>query len=335
MRKLVAAERYMSRALELAISADLVRDTNPIVGTVIVDDAGNIVGEGFHNGSGSAHAEVVAIAQAGEKAKGATLYCTLEPCNAQGKTGPCAQAIIAAGISKVIIAQRDPNVAMAGGAQTLINAGITVDFDVMTDQARELNASWNFAHENHRPWVIWKTATSLDGFISAADGTSQWITGEPARERVQEIRASVGAIVTGSGTVLADDPLLTVRSLSETDQPLRVIVGDREIPQDAKIFAGPKPAIRIKGDLGEVIKALWQEHGIHKVLVEAGAAMAHSLWTADLVDEVYWFQAPVLMGAGTPAIGSFGVNTLANAPRFPQYQLDRVGLDLLIHFKTR
>ena len=113
----MAAERYMSRALELAISADLARDTNPIVGAVIVDDAGNIVGEGFHNGSGSAHAEVVAIAQAGEKAKGATLYCTLEPCNAQGKTGPCAQAIIAAGISKVIIAQRDPNVAMAGGAR--------------------------------------------------------------------------------------------------------------------------------------------------------------------------------------------------------------------------
>lgn len=335
MRKLVAPEHYMSRALELAISADLARDTNPIVGAVIVDDAGNIVGEGFHNGSGSAHAEIAAIAQAGEKAKGATLYCTLEPCNSQGKTGPCAQAIISAGISKVIIAQREPNAVMAGGAQTLIDGGITIDFDVMTDQALELNASWNFAQENNRPWVIWKTATSLDGFISAADGTSQWITSEPARERVQEIRATVGAIVTGSGTVLADDPLLTVRSLSAEDQPLRVIVGDREIPQDAKIFVGPKPAIRIKGELCEVIKTLWQEHGIHKVLVEAGATIAHSLWADDLVDEVYWFQAPVLIGAGTPAIGSFGVNTLANAPRFPEYQLNRVGLDLLIHFKTR
>jgi diaminohydroxyphosphoribosylaminopyrimidine deaminase/5-amino-6-(5-phosphoribosylamino)uracil reductase len=123
--------------------------------------------------------------------------------------------------------------------------------------------------------------------------------------------------------------------LSADDQPLRVIVGDREIPESAKIFTGPKPAIRIKGDLNEVIRLLWQEHGIHKVLVEAGAAIAHSLWAADLVDEVYWFQAPVLIGSGTPAIGSFGVNTLANAPRFPQYQLDRVGLDLLIHFKTR
>jgi len=331
----VAPEDYMSRALELAINADLARDTNPIVGAVIVDAAGKIVGQGFHNGSGTAHAEVVAIADAGEKAKGATLYCTLEPCNAQGKTGPCAQAIISAGILRVVVAQRDPNVAMSGGAQTLIAAGIAVEFDVMSEQARELNASWNFAHETNRPWVIWKTATSLDGFISAVDGTSQWITGEPARERVQEIRASVGAIVTGSGTVLADDPLLTVRSLSEENQPLRVIVGDREIPKDAKVFTGPKPAIRIKGDLSEVISALWQEHGIHKVLVEAGAAIAHSIWTADLVDEIYWFQAPVLIGDGTPAIGPFGVNTLANAPRFPQYQLDRVGLDLLIHFKTR
>jgi diaminohydroxyphosphoribosylaminopyrimidine deaminase/5-amino-6-(5-phosphoribosylamino)uracil reductase len=325
----------MSRAIELAKSADLARDTNPVVGAVVIDSAGNIVGEGFHNGSGSAHAEVVAISQGGDKLKGATLYCTLEPCNAQGKTGPCVQAIIAAGIVKVVIAQQDPNFAMSGGAQTLITAGITVEFDVMAQQARELNASWNFAQENNRPWVIWKTATSLDGFISATDGTSRWITGEPARERVQEIRATVGAIVTGTGTVLADDPLLTVRSLRAEDQPLRVIVGDREIPKTAKIFTGPQPAIRINGDLSEVITALWQEHKIHKVLVEAGSAIAHSLWSAQLVDEVYWFQAPIIMGAGTPAVGSFGVNTLATAPRFPEYQLDRVGLDLLIHFKTR
>ena len=325
----------MSRAIELAKRADLARDTNPVVGAVIVDSAGKIVGEGFHNGSGTAHAEVVAIANAGDKAKGATLYCTLEPCNAQGKTGPCAQAIIAAGIAKVIIAQHDPNVAMSGGAQTLIAAGISVEFDVMQEQARDLNTTWNFAHENDRPWVIWKTATSLDGFINATDGTSQWITGEPARECVQEIRATVGAIVTGTGTVLADDPLLTVRSLRPEDQPLRVIVGDRKIPKTAKIFTGPQPAIRINGDLSEVITALWQEHKIHKVLVEAGSAIAHSLWSAQLVDEVYWFQAPLLIGAGTPAIGPFGVNNLADAPRFPEYQLDRVGLDLLIHFKTR
>ncbi len=335
MRSLVAHEIFMSRAIELARSADLARDTNPTVGSVIVDAAGNIVGEGFHNGSGTAHAEVVAINQAGDKAKGATLYCTLEPCNAQGKTRPCAQAIINAGISTVVIAQRDPHVAMSGGIQTLIAAGITVEVEVLRDQARELNASWNFAQENNRPWVIWKTATSLDGFIAASDGTSQWITGEPARERVQEIRATVGAIVTGTGTVLADDPLLTVRSLSEVNQPLRVIVGDREIPMDAKIFTGAKPAIRIAGELSEVITSLWQEHGVHKVLVEAGSAIAQSLWSADLVDEVYWFQAAVLIGAGTPAIGSFGANTLANAPRFPLYQLNRVGLDLLVHFTTR
>ena len=183
--------------------------------------------------------------------------------------------------------------------------------------------------------MIWKTATTLDGFVAAGDGTSKWITGEPARERVQGIRASVGAILTGTGTVLADDPLLTVRALPDAQQPLRVIVGDRDLPASAQIFSGATPAIRMAGDLAKVITELWQLHGVHKVLVEAGSHVSQSLWSANLVDEVYWFQAPVILGSGKPAIGSFGVNTLANASRFPEYQVDRVGLDLLVHFTTR
>jgi len=320
----MSSDTFMSRAIELAGKVDLSRDVNPRVGAVIVDAAGNIVGEGWHEGSGTAHAEVMAIAQAGSKAAGATLYCTLEPCNAQGKTGPCAQAVIAAGITKVVIAQTDPHQAMSGGVKTLQDAGIEA-----------LNPSWNFAQQNNRPWVIWKTATTLDGFVAAEDGTSKWITGEPARERVQEIRASVGAILTGTGTVLADDPLLTVRSLPADKQPLRVIVGDREVPADSQILAGEKPAIRMAGDLSKVITELWQTHGVHSVLVEAGSHVSQSLWSANLVDEVYWFQAPVILGSGKPAIGNFGVNTLANASRFPEYQVDRVGLDLLVHFTTR
>jgi diaminohydroxyphosphoribosylaminopyrimidine deaminase/5-amino-6-(5-phosphoribosylamino)uracil reductase len=325
----------MSRAIELASKVDLSRDINPTVGAVIVDASGTIVGEGWHNGSGTVHAEIMAIAQAGSKAVGATLYCTLEPCNAQGKTGPCAQAVIAAGITKVVIAQADPHRAMSGGVKTLQAAGIEVEVGLLQDSAIDLNASWNFAQENNRPWVIWKTATTLDGFVAAEDGSSKWITGEPARERVQEIRASVGAILTGTGTVLADDPLLTVRALPNDQQPLRVIVGDRELPANSQIFTGANPAIRMPGDLSKVIAELWQEHGVHKVLVEAGSHVSQSLWSANLVDEVYWFQAPMILGSGKPAIGSFGVNTLANASRFPEYQVDRVGLDLLVHFTTR
>ena len=330
----MSSDTYMSRAIELASKVELSRDINPRVGAVIVDANGNVVGEGWHEGSGTAHAEVMAIAQAGSKAAGATLYCTLEPCNAQGKTGPCVKAVIAAGITKVVIGQTDPHQAMSGGVKTLQDAGIEVEVGVQEDSASALNASWNFAQQSNRPWVVWKTATTLDGFVAAEDGTSKWITGEPARERVQEIRASVGAILTGTGTVLADDPLLTVRSLPADKQPLRVIVGDRELPVDSQIFAGEKPAIRMAGDLANVISELWQSHGVHKVLVEAGSHVSQSLWSANLVDEVYWFQAPVILGSGMPAIGNFGVNTLANASRFPEYQVDRVGLDLLVHFIT-
>lgn len=328
-------DTFMSHAIELASKVDLSRDVNPRVGAVIVDGTGNIVGEGRHNGSGYEHAEVVSIAQAGAKTVGATLYCTLEPCNAQGKTGPCVQSVISAGITKVVIGQPDPHVAMSGGIKTLQAAGIEVEVGVMQDAAVALNTSWNFAQNHNRPWVVWKTATTLDGFVAAKDGSSKWITGEPARERVQEIRASVGAILTGTGTVLADDPLLTVRSLPSDAQPLRVVVGDRDLPANAEIFTGDKPAIRMSGDLAKVISELWQVHGIHRVLVEAGSHVSQSLWSANLVDEVYWFQAPMILGSGKPAIGNFGANTLANASRFPEYQLDRVGLDLLVHFTTR
>jgi len=329
------SDTFMSRAIELAYQVDLSRDINPRVGAVIVDATGTIVGEGWHEGSGTAHAEVMAIAQAGSKAVGATLYCTLEPCNAQGKTGPCAQAVISAGITKVVIGQVDPHHAMSGGVKTLQTAGIEVEVGQLQDASTALNTSWNFAQQNNRPWVIWKTATTLDGFVAAEDGTSKWITGEPARERVQEIRASVGAILTGTGTVLADDPLLTVRALPADKQPLRVIVGDRELPAESQIFTSEKPAIRMAGDLSTVITELWQVHGVHSVLIEAGSHVSQSLWSANLVDEVYWFQAPMILGSGKPAIGNFGVNSLANASRFPEYQVDRVGLDLLVHFTTR
>ncbi len=328
-------ESIMVRAIDLAESVELPRDCNPRVGAVVVSLAGEIVGEGFHQGSGTAHAEIVALLQAGEQARDATLYCTLEPCNAQGKTGPCTQAIIDAGIANVVIGQHDPNAKMAGGELTLQTAGIRVDSGVLESSARDLNLSWTFAQENNRPWVVWKTATTLDGFVAATDGSSKWITGEPARAQVQEIRKSVGAVITGTGTVLADNPLLTVRELPESEQPLRVVVGDRELGNDLQIFQGSNPGIRMPGDIKDVIASIWQDHGIHRVLVEAGPHLSKSVWQADLVDEVYWFQAPTILGAGRLAIGDIGISELAKARQFSQYQVDRVGLDLLIHFTTR
>ena len=328
-------ELRMKRAIELAQSVDLSRDVNPHVGAVVVSASGEIVGEGFHRGSGTLHAEVDALHNAGDQAQGATVYVTLEPCNGTGRQGPCVQALIEAGVATVVFGQQDPNDAMAGGAQALRDAGIDVVGGVLADECRALNATWTFAHTNGRPWVKWKTATTLDGFIAAVDGTSKWITGEPARAEVQNIRRSVGAIVTGTGTVLADNPLMTVRDLPDDQQPLRVIVGAREIPTNFHIMAGTHPAIIVNDELSVVLSNLWLERKIHSVLIEAGSSLATSAWSAGLVDEVFWFQAPVIMGTGIPALANIGVSAMAEARRFTELDVNRVGLDLLIHFTTR
>ena len=328
-------ELHMKRAIELARSVDLARDVNPHVGAVVVSADGRIIGEGFHRGSGTQHAEVVALENAGAGAQGSTVYVTLEPCNGTGRQGPCTQVLIDAGVARVVFGQQDPNDAMAGGAAALRAAGIDVVAGVLISECRELNATWTFAHTNGRPWVKWKTATTLDGFIAATDGTSKWITGEPARAEVQNIRRSVGAIVTGTGTVLADNPAMTVRDLSAEQQPLRVIVGARAIPADYQIMQGTHPAITVNEDLPDVLAGLWLNHKIHSVLVEAGSALSTSAWASGLVDEVFWFQAPVIMGTGIPALADIGVSAMVEARRFTELDVNRVGLDLLIHFTTR
>lgn len=327
-------EQYMARALELAASVDLARDVNPRVGAVIVSADGLVVGEGWHRGSGTDHAEVVALSLAGESARGATLYTTLEPCNATGKRPPCVDAIVAAGVACVVIAQSDPNIDMSGGAAGLRNAGVQVIHDVLASEATELNASWTFAHTHQRPWVIWKTATTLDGFISIEGAESPWITSEPSREMVQTIRASVGAVVTGTGTVMADNPMLTVRSRDEHRQPHRVVVGRRPIDPHANVLQGEHPALLISDDISDVLRALWTDHGIHKVLIEAGASLSTSVWRSGLVDEVYWFQAPTIAGAGTKVLGDIGVETVEDIQRFSQISVNRVGLDVVSHFST-
>ena len=325
----------MARAIELATAVNLARDVNPHVGAVIVSSENEIIGEGFHRGSGNDHAEAVAITQAGSQSHGATLYTTLEPCNATGKRPPCVDGIISAGISHVVIAQKDPHQAMAGGAKRLRDAGIEVTEGVLVHEATALNSSWTFAHLHQRPWVIWKTATTIDGFISIKGADTPWITCDESREMVQRIRATVGAIITGTGTVMADNPRLTVRALHDDDQPMRVVVGHRPIDPHANVLQGSHPALLKSEDIQDVIVSLWTEHGIHKVLVEAGAGLSTSLWHTDLIDEVYWFQAPTIAGAGIRVLGDIGVNTVEDIRWFSQIEVNRVGLDVVSHFTTK
>ena len=328
-------EQFMAQAIALAEQVDLSRDKNPRVGALVISAAGEVLGGGAHLGSGSDHAEVVALAHAGDLARGATVYSTLEPCAGTGQRPPCVQALIDAGVARVVFGQRDPNVAMSDGAKILQDSGIEVIADVMTDECTALNPSWTFAHEQGRPWVIWKTATTLDGFIAAADGTSKWITGEESREFVQRIRGTVGAIVTGTGTVLADDPHLTVRGLPTDQQPLRVVVGNRNIPDDANVLKADARTVQTSDDISEVISHLWKDHSMHRILVEAGSCLSTNLWRAGLVDEVYWFQAPVIAGDGIKALADIGVQTMSDVLRFSQTDVNRVGLDVVVHFTTR
>jgi diaminohydroxyphosphoribosylaminopyrimidine deaminase/5-amino-6-(5-phosphoribosylamino)uracil reductase len=326
-------QELMSQAIVQAQLASLNQDMNPHVGAILVNEKNEVVATGFHRGSGTAHAEVDALSKVADTT-GLTLYTTMEPCNAVGKQGPCSHAIVAAGIKKVVIGQPDLNPTMLGGAHYLTEHGVEVTSGVLSDECAKLNESWNFAITNNRPWVIWKIATSLDAYIAAADGTSKWITDQPARSAVQDLRATVGAIVTGTGTALADDPELTVRNVELANQPLRVVLGNRQLPKTAKLLLGDNPAIQISQDASTALTQLWTKFGVHKVLVEAGPGLSKSLWQAGLVDEVYWFQAPLILGSGIHAIGDFGISTLDAGRRFSDYAVNRVGLDLLIHFRT-
>ena len=324
----------MQLAIDQAKLFNAAQDVNPRVGAVLVNSQGEVVATGFHRGSGSEHAEIAALNKFPGDKSDLTLFCTLEPCNATGKKGPCAQAIAQSGIKKVVIGQTDLNPIMSGGANYLRKQGIEVIDKVLDNECAELNSSWNFAQQNNRPWVVWKIATSLDGFIAAKDGSSQWITSVESRSDVQKLRSTVGAIITGTGTVLADDPALTVREFEIAKQPLRVVVGSRSIPETAKLAMGDQPALQIKRDISEVLTKLWTDFGIHRVLVEAGPGLAKSLWQANLINEVYWYQAPLILGSGQSAIGDFGITNLAQGLRFSQYEVNRVGLDVLIHFLT-
>ncbi|HWJ09510.1 MAG TPA: bifunctional diaminohydroxyphosphoribosylaminopyrimidine deaminase/5-amino-6-(5-phosphoribosylamino)uracil reductase RibD, partial [Nocardioides sp.] len=208
----------MRRALALAASPGVPLHPNPRVGCVLLADDGTVVGEGFHHGAGTPHAEVEALRVAGDRARGATAVVTLEPCNHTGRTGPCAQALIAAGVRRVVIAQADPNPLASGGKETLEAAGIDVEAGLLADEAEEVNRAWSFAHRNGRPFVTWKFAATLDGRSAAADGTSRWVSSRAARLDTHRLRGECDVMVVGTNTVEVDDPELTVRD--EVDEPL-------------------------------------------------------------------------------------------------------------------
>lgn len=309
---------------------------NPAVGAVILDTRGHVVGIGATTPPGGPHAEAVALRQAGEAARGGTAVVTLEPCAHTGRTGPCATALRAAGVAAVHFAVADPNPTAAGGGEILRAAGVQVTAGLLADEAEAgpLGA-WLFRQRHGRPRVTLKLAASLDGRSAAADGTSQWITGPIARERVHEERTRIDAIIVGTGTVLADDPSLTARhpdgSLRE-HQPLRVVVGRREIPSGARILDGAAETVHARThDLAEVLAGLGDR--ACEVQVEGGPLLAGRFLAAGLVDRVQMYQAPVILGAGKAAMENAGIGTIAAALRWRRTSIEVLGPDVLMTFE--
>lgn len=328
-----SASAWMRRALQLAAAGPW-PDPNPRVGCVVVAPDGTVVGEGFHRGAGTPHAEAEALGAAGLAARGATAYVTLEPCSHRGRTGPCADALVEAGVARVVFAQSDPNPDAAGGAERLHAAGLHVTGGVLADEAGALNDRWARTVALGRPLVTWKLATTLDGRSAAADGTSQWITDEVARADVHRLRATRDAVLVGTGTVLADDPRLTVRlpdgSLAPR-QPLRAVMGLREVPAGARVDDAPGTVVRLTTrNPGEALDRLWHR-GVRDVWLEGGPTLAAAFLRAGLVDDVYAYVAPTLLGAGRAAVDDLGIGTLADARRLELADAAVVGGAVRIH----
>lgn len=324
-----AAHPKMARALELAEDDDAPYGENPRVGCVIADVNGVIVGEGFHRGAGTPHAEVVALEQAGQRARGGSAYVTLEPCNHAGRTGPCTTALIDAGVSRVIYGQSDPNPKAAGGAQVLKDAGIEVLGNVLSDEASAINREWSFAVTNGRPFVTLKMAVSLDGRVANPDGSRRSISGSESRRDVAELRSRVQAILIGARTAVVDDPSLTARYPDGTlmsTQPLRVVVGMRELFSGLTLFNEDAPTLVLATHDPSVVMSELAQRNIRHVLIEGGPTVASSFLNADLVDEVLWYCAPTMIGEGPLALGeNSGV-----AREFNIARVQTIGEDLKI-----
>ena len=291
----------MQRAIALAEKGLGKTAPNPIVGAVIIDAAGEVVGEGFHDRVNSPdHAEVVAIKAAGNNAVGATIVVSLEPCNHTGSTGPCVQAIIAAGITTVVLAVSDPNQKAAGGADALRAAGITVIEGVLQEEAAFSNRAWLMKIKKNRPFFTWKVAATLDGKVAAADGTSKWITNETSRADVQVLRRQADAILVGTNTVITDDPHLIPRGYfpGYGANPIRVVCGEQALPADAQVFDDAAQTLLVKSKDLDVLVEKLNELGVNHVFVEAGPTLGSAMLDGCLLDELIMYQAPSLLGTG-------------------------------------
>jgi len=347
---------HMRRALVLAARGLFTTTPNPRVGCVIVS-GDRVIGEGWHERAGEAHAEVRALADVGargDSACGAAMYVTLEPCNHHGRTPPCTEALLAAGLARVVVAMRDPNPLAAHGAERLATAGVAVEHGLFEDEARELNVGWIKRMQVGRPWVRVKIAASLDGRTALDNGASQWITGPAARADGHRWRARACAILTGIGTVQQDDPRLTVREVETPRQPLKIIV-DRhgELPAGARVLESGEvlvvsaeapsrswptrvESVVLRGPDGRVdlerMLVLLAERGINEVHVEAGAKLNGALLAAGLVDEWLLYLAPCVLG--DPARGMFALpkplSALAERIPLSIRSVDRIGEDLRI-----
>ena len=346
----------MRRAIVLAAEALGRTNPNPAVGAVIIDASGAVVGEGATRPAGGAHAEVEAIRAAGPGARDAVLVVTLEPCRHVGRTGACTEAILAAGLRRVVYALADPHDVAAGGGEILNAAGVDVEGGLLADEAAADLRPWLVAVRRRRPYVTWKYAATLDGRTAAADGTSRWITGEDARRDVHRLRALSDAVVVGVGTVLADDTALTVRDWPAERQPLRVVVdGQGRTPVSARILDEAAPTVvavgadadaeRVKAlrstsaevielprrdgrvDLRALLATLYEREAL-QILVEGGATLAGSFVRERLVDRVVGYYAPVLLGAGPPVLADAGVPTLAAAVRLAPDEVRQIGSDV-------
>lgn len=326
-----AAERSaMDRALQLARRGP--RGVNPQVGAVLLSPDGTVLAEGWHHGAGTPHAEVDALSKlAPGEARGATAVVTLEPCNHTGRTGPCAVALIEAGIARVVYALDDPGAASGGGAERLRAAGVDVDAGEQAAAAHALIDGWLTAQHLGRPQVTVKWAQSLDGRAAAADGSSQWITGPAARADVHRRRAEADAIAVGTGTVLADDPALTARDGDDLlpHQPIPVVIGSRPAPADAAVHRHPHtPLFFDTHDLHAVVADL-HARGVQSLFVEGGPTLASAFIEAGLADRVLAYLAPVLLGGDRLALTDIGVASIAEARRLTVEEWVPLGPDLL------
>ena len=322
----------MRRAIDASAEVLGATSPNPPVGAVVLDAGGQVAGVGATSPAGGPHAEVLALRAAGDRARGGTVVVTLEPCAHHGRTPPCTDALRRAGVARVVVGVPDPNPVAAGGADVLAAAGVDVTVGTTAEQvAHGPLRAWLHRQRTGRPFVTWKYAATLDGRSAAADGTSRWITSPEAREQVHRLRAGVDAVLVGTGTVLADDPALTVRlpgRSPDAGQPLPVVVGTRPVPPGARLRDRPYLQLATH-DPAQVLAEL-ADRDVASVLLEGGPTLAGAFLAAGLVDLVVAHLAPALLGAGPAALGPAGVGTIADAHRLHVEHVGRAGPDLVV-----